>query len=402
MNDDRRTKGTSPFAHHWTLDAGTDFLNHGSYGACPRAVLEAQSEMRALLERNPLQFFLREYPRLHEEARARLAAFVNADAVGLVPVANATTAVNAALAAHQLGAGDEILVTDHAYNACRCAAERVARDRKARVAVAHLPLPLTAPDDSVAAILDAVGPRTRVALIDHVTSKTGLVLPIETIVRELRERGVETIVDGAHAPGMVALDLSALGAAHYAGNCHKWMCAPKGAGFLHVREDLRDRTEPGVISHGWNASDSRSRFELLFEWSGTDDPTAFLCVPAAIDFLGGLLPGGWDELRRRNRALALRGKRILEEALDVAPICPDAMIGSIASVRLPPSPAPANDSLYATDPDQDTLYFDHGIEVPLTPFPRHPERLLRISAQLYNSEDQYRSLAAAITEIVRG
>jgi isopenicillin-N epimerase len=267
--------------------------------------------------------------------------------------------------------------------------------------VAPVPFPLGSPDEVVDAVLSRVTARTRLALIDHVTSPTGLVLPIERLVRELAGRGVETLVDGAHAPGMLELSLDELGAAYFTGNCHKWLCAPKGAAFLHVRRDRRNRVRPLVISHGANSPRrDRSRYHLEFDWTGTDDPTAWLSVPAAIRFMGGLVEGGWPELRRRNRRLALQARDELCRALGVAPGCPDEMVGSMAALPLPFGAAGSTTSALYTDELQSALLRRFRIEVPIIPWPAPPARLVRISAQVYNRPDQYRHLAAALVELL--
>lgn len=393
---------TSPHRRHWILDPEVRFLNHGSFGACPKPVLAAQSAWRERMEREPVRFLAREIEQHLDAARSELAAFVGADARDLVFVPNATTAVNAVLRSFPFERGDEILVTDHGYNACSNAARFVAERAGARVAVARVPFPLASPDEVVGAVLGASGPRTRLALLDHVTSPTGLVLPIERLVAELRERGVETLVDGAHAPGMVGLELGALGAAYYTGNCHKWPCAPKGAAFLFVRRELQGSVRPTAISHGANSPrPGRSRFQVEFDWTGTDDPTPLLAVPDALRFLGGLLPGGWPELYRRNRELALEGRRVLLDALHADAPAPESMIGSLATVPLPngDSDAPAN--AFESDPMQRALFERYAIEVPVMPWPAPPKRWLRISAQVYNTLDEVRELAAALVELTR-
>jgi len=237
------------FSSLWTLEPGLDFLNHGSFGACPRAVLEAQSEFRARMERQPLQFLARDLEGLCDEARAALAEFVGADPDDLVLVPNATTGVNTVLRSLQLGPGDEIVTTDHLYNSCRNAL-RWQEERGARTVYAKVPWPIAGPWQVVEAVLGAVSERTRLVLIDHVTSPTGLIFPVGEIVRRLAERGIDTLIDGAHAPGMLPLDLRAIGAAYYTGNCHKWLCGPKGSAFLHVRRDRQARLHANVISHG--------------------------------------------------------------------------------------------------------------------------------------------------------
>lgn len=394
MNDLRR---------HWLLDPDVVFLNHGSFGACPRPVLDAQARLREQMEREPVRFFTREAPELLHAARETLGAFVGADADDLAFVPNASTALNAVLRSLPLRAGDEIVVTDHEYNATRNAAERAARERGARVVLARVPFPLPeghGAEQVVDAVLRATGPRTRLAVVDHVTSQTGLVLPIERLVGELHARGIEVLVDGAHAPGMLPLDLRALGAEYFAGNCHKWLCAPKGAGFLFVRRDRQDRVHPTVTSHGANApvAEGPPRFRAEFDWTGTDDPTPVLCVPEALRFVATLAPGGWPEIRERNRRLALDARRIVADALGTLLPCPDEMIGSLASLPVPDlatlPPLRATSAL-AQDPLHDALHA-RGIQVPIVACPAHPRRLLRVSAALYNERADYERLAAEL------
>lgn len=377
----------------WLLDPGVTFLNHGAFGACPRTVLEVQAEWRARLERQPLQFLVRELEGYLDAARGALAEFAGAEADDLVFVPNATSGVNTVLRSLVFKPGDEILVTNHAYNACRNALDFTAERAGAQVFVAKIPFPFRDADEIAGAVLECVTPRTRLALIDHVTSPTGVILPVARLVAELDRRGVDTLVDGAHAPGMVPLELSRLGAAYYTGNCHKWLCAPKGAALLHVRRDRQELIRPLTISHGANsARKDRSRFLLEFGWQGTFDPSACLSVPAAIRFVASQMPGGWPEVMARNRALALAARKILCAALQAGEPCPKEFIGSLAAVPLPDS-APVG--------LQDLLWTRHRIEVPVVPWPSPPGCLLRISAHLYNSLPQYESLAAAVQEELR-
>jgi isopenicillin-N epimerase len=380
----------------WPLDPDVTFLNHGSYGACPRAVLDAQTRWRERLEAEPVRFLGRDLEGLLDEARVALAAFVGAEPDDLAFVPNATTGVNTVLRWLDLDRGDEILATDHAYNACRNAVDAVAARAGARVVVAPVPFPLAAPEQVTDAVLGRVGARTRVALVDHVTSPTGIVLPIEELVSRLTERGVDALVDGAHAPGMVPLDLRGLGAAYYSGNCHKWLCAPKGSGFLHVRRDRQAGVRPLVISHGANSRRTdRSRFRLEFDWTGTSDPTAYLTVPDAIRYMGSLLPGGWPALMAHNRCTALRARDRLGEALGVPPPAPDSMIGSLAALPVPPDFGLApHDS--ERDPLQTVLFDRFGLELPVFTWPALAVRILRVSAQLYNTPADYERLAEAL------
>ena len=394
MGSARRLEDTAlEWARLWPLDPAVTFLNHGSFGACPRAVLDAQARWRAELEAEPVRFLHRELEGRLAAARTALGAFVGADPDDLAFVPNATTGVNTVLQSLDFATGEELLVTDHGYNACRNAVERVAVRAGLRVVVAPVPFPVEGPDQVVEAVLGRVGARTRLALLDHVTSPTGLVFPIERLVSELASRGVDTLVDGAHAPGLLPLDVEALGAAYYTGNCHKWLCAPKGAAFLHVRRDRQAGIRPLVVSHGANAPRTdRSRFRLEFDWTGTADPTAYLTVPEALRYLGGLMTGGWPALMARNREVALAARRVLCVALGVATPAPDSMIGSLAAVELPSG---------AGDPEalQRALFDRFGIEALAFVWPSPPVRLLRVSAQLYNTAGDYERLAAALARL---
>ena len=390
----------SPFAQHWLLEPGLDFLNHGSFGACPIPVQEAQSRFRAQLEREPVRFLVREVEPLLAEARTALAKFLGADAEDLAFISNATSGVNTVLRSLKFEPGDELLTTSQAYNACRNALNATAEANGARVVVAEIPFPIERASQVTEAILAKVTPRTRLLLLDHITSPTGMVWPAEELVRELDARGVDTLVDGAHAPGMIPLRLNALGAAYYTSNCHKWLCTPKGSAFLHLRKDRQARIRPLTISHGANSSRTDlSRFRLEFDWTGTQDPTPFLCIPEAIRFMGSLLPGGWEELMQRNRAGALEGRRVLCDALGVPPPCPDEMIGTLAAVKLPDGTTPAKAPLFI-DPLQDALLERFRIEVPVTYWPTFPQRWVRISSQVYNSRAQVERLAAAVLELL--
>jgi isopenicillin-N epimerase len=385
------------FARFWTLDESVVFLNHGSFGACPRPVLDAQAELRARMERQPLQFLSRDLEGLLDETRGALSAFVGADPDDLAFVPNATAGVSTVVRSLQFEPGDELLTTDHAYNACKNAL-RVHEPRGVKTVVAQVRWPLSGPKDVVDAVMAAVTPRTKLFLLDHVTSPTGLVFPVEELVRRMDERGIDTIVDGAHVPGMLPLDLRKLGAAYYTGNCHKWMCTPKGSALLHVRRDKQANIRPLGISHGANAQRTdRSRFRLEFDWGGTDDPTPYLCIPAALRFFRDLLPGGFPEVMRRNHALAVRGRKILCEALDAPPPAPEEMLGSLASVPLP-------DSKVALSPErgifwhplQKAIYEKHRVEAPVMIFPASPRQLIRIAAQIYNDDSDVRALAKAL------
>jgi isopenicillin-N epimerase len=387
---------TSKLAAHWSLDPGVVFLNHGSFGACPTDVLRYQAALRDEMEREPVRFLSRELDDRLDAARAALGAFLHADPDDLAFVTNATGGVNAVLRSRAFASGDELLTTDQAYGACRNALDYVARTFGARVVIAPIPFPVASPDAVVEAVMARVTPRTRLALLDHITSPTALILPIERLIPELARRGIDVLVDGAHAPGMIPLDLGALGATYYSGNCHKWLCAPKGTAFLWVRRDRHSDVHPLTISHGATAKrPGRARFRLEFDWTGTSDPTGWLAVPKAIEVVGALVPGGWPEVMRRNRAVALEARALVAQAVGTALPCPDEMVGSIASVVLPDG---STTELYwrRPDPIQARLFDGWGIEVPVMSWPAPPRRQVRISAQLYNDRADYVRLADAL------
>ncbi|HKA86702.1 MAG TPA: aminotransferase class V-fold PLP-dependent enzyme [Haliangiales bacterium] len=376
----------------WTLDPAVVYLNHGAFGACPAVVLDAQARWRARLEREPVLFLGRELEPLLDDARVALAAFVGAAPEDLAFVGNATAGVNAVLRSLRFEPGDEILVTDHAYNACRNVVDWVAGRTGARVVTARAPFPLAAAEELAAPVLAAATPRTRIAMLDHVASQTALVWPLAELVAALQGRGIDVLVDGAHAPGMIPLDVAALGAAYYTGNCHKWLCAPKGAGFLVARRDRHDGLVPPVVSHGLNDRRPRSRFHLLFDWMGTQDPSPVLCVPEAIRAVADMCPGGWPEVRARNHALALAGRDVVCAAVGAPVPCPDDLLGSMASIPLPDGDSVALER---------RLFEAHRIEVPVFPWNGAARRIVRLSAQLYNTMDDMRALAVALREEIR-
>jgi isopenicillin-N epimerase len=329
-------------------------------------------------------------------------------------VTNATGAVNAVVRSLRFEPGDEILTTDQEYNAILNVLRHVAARDGARVVVVPLPFPAISPDHTLGRILSAAGKRTRLAVVSHVTSPTALILPIDRLVPALAERGIDTLVDGAHAPGMVQLDLDRLGAAYYTGNLHKWVCAPKGAAFLHVRRDRQAGVQPVTISHGANdPAESRSRFRAEFDWQGTLDPTAWLAVPAAIEFGDGLVPGGWPALMSRAHLLALEARDVLMGVVGSdGGGSPDEMIGAMAAVTMPADGPlggpPMADQSSPLDADQlQTVLFDRfGIELPIGGWPvpavqsaGPAKRLLRVSMAPYNDRDDIDRLITALVEL---
>ncbi|MBN1589414.1 MAG: aminotransferase class V-fold PLP-dependent enzyme [Pirellulales bacterium] len=391
----------SPASSAWRLDPAVVMLNHGSFGACPTVVLQRQQELRDRLEAEPVRFFLREMPALLDASREALARLVGAPACDVAFVRNATSGVNGVLRSLRFAPSDELLVTNHEYNACSNAARFVADRAGARLVVVKLPVPISSPDEIVDRVMECVSDRTRLVLVDHIASPTAVVFPIEALVARLDARGIDVLVDGAHAPGMVPLELERLGAAYYTGNCHKWLCAPKGAGFLYVRPDRQEDIHPAVISHGLNYQrPGYSRLQDEFDWTGTDDPTPWLCVGEAIRFLERF-EGGLEGVMRHHHRLVREACGVLCSRLDVRPVCPEGMLGSMAAFELPaamdlPRAAVATPA-GEVHPLQTELFERFGIEVPIFYWPEEPHLILRVSAHLYNSRAQYEYLAQALS-----
>lgn len=374
------------------LDSSVAFLNHGSYGACPTAALAYQAELRRQLEANPVRFFQRLAPALLDEVRHQVAEFVDADAAGIAFVSNASAGVQTILSslATKLGPNDEILTTDHTYNACRSMLLRVAEQSGARIVTVPLRVPLKKASEIFEPIMAAVTPRTRLALLDHITSPSALVFPISELVAALQARGVDVLVDGAHAPGQVAVSLRSLGAAYYVSNAHKWMCAPKGAAFLYVRHDRREGIHPLVVSHGYFPGGDRYRRE--FDWTGTDDPTAVLTISESLRVLASLM-GGHAALQRRNHQLASWAAKKVSDELSLERVASDELMGAMAAWRLPPSDVPRR-HLLEPDALQQALAVHHSIEAPVMVLAK--QRLLRIAIHAHTSEADVKRLITAL------
>lgn len=393
----------SPLARHWSLDPNVVFLNHGSFGACPTSVLMRQRELQMRIEAEPVRFMVEELDELLDASRAELARFVNAKPSDLAFVTNATVGVNAVVRSLDFKPGDEILMTDQEYNACANAVRYVAERAGAKVVIAPVPFPVGSPREIVDAVLRGLTSKTKLVMLCHITSPTAIIFPIEALVREIQAKGVDVLIDGAHGPGMVPVDLTALNAAYYTANCHKWMCSPKGAGFLHVRADRQHLIRPTTISHGANSTRTdRSRFHLEFDWIGTQDFTPYILVGESIRAMSAMAPGGWPEIIRTNHERALRARDMLCKVLSVQPPAPTEMIGSIASVALPAGMGeqPTRAQTRYHDPLQDRLLREHRVQVPIFPWPKWPTRWIRVSAQLYNSDEQYAHLAAALRAVL--
>ncbi len=380
-------------AQEWDF-GGVDYMNHGSYGACPRAVREFQQKQREALLRNPMDYFTGEHLKNMTENRLFWAKFVGADPEGTVHVECATQAVNTVMKSLALRgyfkSGDEILLTSHGYNACNNVTREIAELTGAVVTVAKVPFPITDAGQVTEAILAAVTKKTRLALIDHITSETALIFPIHDIVAKLKERGVETLVDGAHAPAHVPIELEKLGAAFYTGNGHKWLCGALGCAFLYVREDFRDRIRPLSTSHGANdPNPDVSAFQKNFAWIGSRDTTAWSTPKVAFETLSGFHSDGLPGLIADNMRLVRYGYKLLLDTLGLKAFAPDDMLGTMATIILPPGD---HEALRKELRQRDNFQTQLGKQSPLI----GTGRFLRISAQAYNTPEQYQRLTTAL------
>ncbi|MGH2605806.1 MAG: aminotransferase class V-fold PLP-dependent enzyme [Anaerolineales bacterium] len=370
------------------LDPTVAFLNHGSFGAAPRPVMQDYQEWQIRLEREPVQFMATELPGLLARAREALGGFVGARPEDLVFVPNATYAVNAVARSIKLDPGDEVLATDHEYGACDRTWEFACLESGAR----YVRQPISLPAESSEAIVDqlwhGVTPRTRLIALSHITSPTALTLPAESIGRRAREQGILTLIDGAHAPGQIPLHLATLGVDFYAGNCHKWMMAPKGAGFLFARPEVQGLVQPLVVSWGWQPEPwftTGSPFVDLFEWGGTDDPAAFLAVPAAIEFMSR---HEWSAVRAECHALLRRALQEIGEQTGLAGVyaANDGLYHQMGIAPLPP--------VGDVQEFQKRLYVEHRVEVPVLEWNSRP--FVRISVQGYNTQADLDRLRQAL------
>ena len=375
---------TETLREQFLLDPNVIFLNHGSFGACPRPVFETYQQWQREMERQPVEFLGRHAETLMADARSSLAAYVGTAPDNLIFVTNATTGINLVARSLQLQPGDEILATDHEYGAMNFMWEFLA----ARTDAVYRRHPLSMPVPSAKVFIDsfwnAVTPRTRVIFLSHITSPTALIMPIAEIIRRARQQGILTVIDGAHAPGQLSLQLDALGADFYTGNCHKWLCAPKGAGFLYARPDRQAMLEPLVVSWGWGMSET---FVDCLQWDGTRDLAAYLSVPAAIEFQQ---KHNWHIVRQRCHELAIHAQHQLASITNLPPIAPPEWLGQFVACSLPDIDGMAF---------KNALYDRFRIEAPVTL--QGERQFLRVSFQAYNSTADVAALASAVAALLK-
>jgi isopenicillin-N epimerase len=382
------TQLSNPFREHFLLDPSVVFLNHGSFGACPTPVFEAYQRWQRELERQPVEFMGRRHDALLKDARKKLGAYLNADPDALFFVPNATSGLNTVIRSLDLREGDEILGNDHEYGALEKTWAYICGKTGARYVKRPIPLPVTTAEEFVEAFWAGVTPRTKIVFLSHITSPTALIFPIAPIIERARAAGILSIIDGAHAPGQIPLDLTALGADFYSGNCHKWLCSPKGAAFVYVRPDFQDWIDPLTISWGWDADRAQSSYLQRNEWQGTRDIAAFLSVPAAIDFQAA---HNWAVVRQQCHALVSETRGRLTALTGLAPISPDSAewYGQMATIPLPPCDVEAL---------KVQLYDLYRIEVPLMTF--GGRQYVRISCQAYNTRADYDCLIDALCALL--
>jgi isopenicillin-N epimerase len=365
------------------------FLNHGSFGACPRSVFESYQHWQLELERQPVEFLGRQAASLMATARQKLAAFIGCSPDEVVYFPNPTTALNMVLRSLDLRPGDEILTTDHEYGACDRTWRFICGHSGARYIQQPIPLPVTIPDDFIESFWSGVNKNTRAIFLSHITSPTALIFPVEEICHRARQAGILTIIDGAHAPGQIPLNLAEIQADIYIGALHKWLMAPKGSAFLYAHLDIQPSLEPLVVSWGYDADPgfgSGNKFIDYHEWQGTRDLAAFLSVPAAIDFYNQMQ---WDPVRDRCHRLAAATRRRINELTGLPPISPETptWFGQMCAIRLPN---------VDVDAFKDRLYEVYQIEVPLYRWEDQP--LMRVSIQGYNTEKDVDRLVNALAK----
>jgi isopenicillin-N epimerase len=380
------------------LDPDVVFLNHGSFGATPEPVFAAYQRWQRELERQPVEFLGRRAEGLLDEARAAMAAYVGCSRDDLVFVPNATTGVNVVARSLPMEPGDEVVGTDLEYGACERAWEWFCAKRGARYEKAHVPLPLTSPDEVVEAMFAAVTPRTRAIFLSHVTSGTALRLPVEGVARRAREMGILTVVDGAHAVGQWPVDLEALGADFYASNFHKWLCAPKGSGFLYARRDQQSWVESPIVSWGWVEGRNdhfrpESQFVSRNQIQGTRDLAAFLSAPAAVTYQQ---QRDWETVRERCHALAVEARERIAALAGLPNIVPVKSPDGYRWFRqMAIAPLPEGIDGHAL---QRCLYDEYRVEIPVTWWSDKP--FIRFSFQGYNTRDDLEALLAALESLL--
>lgn len=390
----------SPLGKQWPLTADKVYLNHGSFGATPTAVLQAQSAYQLAMEAEAIVHFIDELPQLITTSKQALARYVHADANNIAFVPNTTTGINTILSGMPKQAGQHWLTTNHAYGACASAFKHYALLNGCAVNVANVPYPIQNEAQILQAIADAVTPQTTVALIDFITSATATIFPVAAIIKHLQSKNITVIIDAAHAPGMVDFSIENLAPDYLVANCHKWICSPKGSAFMYVAPQHQPHIYPLVISHyNDTAIGTAANWSNQHLWQGTKDYSAYLAVKDALDYLPTLVNGTWATVMAHNHHLVVQAANLIANTLGVALPTPVSMVGSICCIPMPNGAAPSH-KFHSNTALKNTLFNKYNIEVMVTQFPAAPTQWLRISAQLYNSMAQYEYLTMCLQKII--
>jgi isopenicillin-N epimerase len=391
-----------PFIQYWSHDRDIVFLNHGSFGAVPQYVVSRQRKLQDRWNEDPIRFLVREQEPLWWENKKMLAEFLHTKSSNIALIKNATQGINTILNNIDFEPGEEILSTNHIYGACLHNIQVLSKKKNIDIKLVEVPFPIQHEDQVTEAIISGISSKTKVVLIDHITSATGLIFPVKKIIEALKNTGIITVVDGAHAPGMVALDLEELRPHYYTGNCHKWMYTPNGSAFIYVREDCQEGFLPGYISHVHDSplENEEERWAAQFFWQGTDDTTAQLCIKDAFYFVEHILELSWEEMRMRNRKLMLEARALIHEKLGLTPSAPEHMLGFLCTFPFIAAPEKPAYGFNYFSPIGKKLFDQYAIEIPVMRLPTNPPKWhFRISPQVYNHLSQYDYLAEALKQI---
>ncbi len=388
----------SKYSKHWQLNEDITYLNHGSFGATPVKVLQKQQYYREEMERGAVDFFINKLPEIYQESKNSIANFVGTSAHNIVFVQNTTTGVNNVLANIKANENDDWLTLNIAYGACVQAFKHYAAKNKCNINVAIINYPICSKDDILKSIEQAITPKTTIALIDYITSSTGFIMPVEEIIELLHKKNITVIIDGAHAPGMIPLHIDTLKADYFVGNCHKWICSPKGSAIMYVAPHLQQNFYPLVISHYNDMNEgSTKHWSNQFFWDGTHDYSSYLCIKDAIETMPSIIEGTWTDIQKQNRELVLKAGKYIANKLQAEVPVPDTMVGSILNIPLPDGNIPST-KFHTNTVLQNILFKKYNIEAPIFNFPAAPKQWLRISAQLYNSIEQYEYLCDCLLQ----
>ncbi len=388
------------YAELFNIEKGFIALNHGSFGACPKAVLKYYSDLNERMESLTTRFFTLELKPLMLDSLKYLATFINAPLDNLVFVRNTTTAAYSVLNSLSFDEGDEIVTTNFIYEACRYQLNHLSATKGVVLKFAQIPFPVDSEEQIVTRIFEKLTAKTKLVFLDHVSSETAVVMPLERICKRLKTLNIPVFIDGAHAPGMLPLDLQKLAPDFYAGNCHKWLCAPKGSAFLYVSPEKKEDMLPPVISFFFRSGKTlQEQFFNSFFWTGTaNDYLSCITVKYAIEYLNNSVEGGWQEIMKRNRKLVRTGRDIIKEKLDLEQHTPEEMTGTMVTFRLnsksDKEPGSLLDRLFLQLLDQ------CKIETFIGKLYHSDERILRISAHLYNKESDYERLADCLKKLL--